>query len=169
MVGNTVSVELNNATVGQSGVYVLKVSQNGCDATDTTRVLMKPMPVANATGGVLCATQTLQFAADSVAGATYQWSGPASFGSTLIKPKIENATISNLGIYELTVTLNGCSKSDTAAVLVKPKPLAQALTNAPICAGDSLKLTAADAGTGASYEWKTPSNTSILGDRKSVV
>ena len=168
VVGNTASLELTNATVGQSGVYVLKVSQNGCDATDTTRVLVKPMPVANATGGVLCATQTLQLAADSVAGASYQWSGPVSFGSTLRNPKIENATVSNSGTYELTVTLNGCSKSDTAAVLVKPKPLAQALTNAPICAGDSLKLTAADAGTDASYEWKTPSNTSIFGQNVTI-
>ena len=43
-------------------------------------------------------------------------------------------------------------------MIVKPLPLAQALANSPVCANDTLTLTAADAGIGATYVMvgKTP-------------
>jgi hypothetical protein len=152
------SVKINNA-----GIYTLTITLNGCTQTDTVLVDVKLLPQFNiTTNSPVCEADTIRLSTLSVggglSGASYAWSGPNNFTANTQNIAISNANNLQSGIYELTVTQNGCSKTDTASIKVKPKPLAQILSNSPICEGDTLNLTAANAGIGASYLWNGANN-----------
>ncbi|MEZ4900325.1 MAG: hypothetical protein R2822_00395 [Spirosomataceae bacterium] len=146
-----------NAQPDMSGEYVVVVTLNGCIATDTTTVLVKPLPVATTEGATVCQNSVLSLKTPQVPNAVYEWTNAnnqvVSTDSLLIIPQM---TLAKAGTYQVKVTLNGCSQTDTANVGVIALPLAKAMINAPICSGDTLKLTAADAGIGATYLWKNP-------------
>ncbi|MFD2286308.1 hypothetical protein GJU39_00105 [Pedobacter petrophilus] len=61
----------------------------------------------------VCAGSTLNLSATTVAGATYQWTGPNGFTSALQNPSLTYAAV-NEGIYTLQVTVAGCSTPTVA-------------------------------------------------------
>lgn len=81
------------------------------------------MPVASATNsGPYMEGQTIALTANSVDGATYTWTGPAGFASSLQTPTIGGASTADAGIYSVRIT-NGCgSASATTTVAVSPQP-----------------------------------------------
>src|SRR3989442_886974 len=101
-----------------------------------------------------CVGATLQLSASTLAGATYSWTGPNSFSSTLQNPSIANATTAASGTYNVTVTVSGCtSAAGTTAAIVNALPATPTAGNdGPICAGATLSLTT-PAVTGATYSW----------------
>jgi endoglucanase len=109
----------------------------------------------------ICTAQPLNLSVtvtNAQAGATYQWSGPNGFTSSMVSPTIPAASSLASGTYKLTVVSNGISYTAATAVTVKPLPVAQASSNSPVTAGQTLNLTAANAGSGASYQWNGPNN-----------
>lgn len=115
-----------------------------------------PAPTVN---GPICATQTLNLGTAAVSGATYSWSGPNSFTSTVQNPSITNATTAATGTYSVTVTVAGCTSlpgTVNATVKAKPDPPA-AGSNSPVCAGSPLNLTASTIAS-ATYAWTGPSS-----------
>ncbi|MGB3162639.1 MAG: gliding motility-associated C-terminal domain-containing protein [Chitinophagaceae bacterium] len=56
----------------------------------------------------LCRGSDLQLNSETIASATYGWTGPNSFISSLQNPLINNVTAINSGQYYLTVTVPGC-------------------------------------------------------------
>jgi len=61
--------------------------------------------------------------ASTISGATYNWSGPGGFTSSLQNPVIPNANAGMSGIYSVIATLNGCSgTAGTASVSVSGTP-----------------------------------------------
>jgi hypothetical protein len=50
--------------------------------------------------------------------ATYQWTGPAGFTSSLQNPSLPKVTLRNAGIYTVTATVKDCEASATVAVAV---------------------------------------------------
>src|SRR5690606_6030986 len=72
----------------------------------------------------LCVGSTLQFNSSTTTGGaiTYSWTGPGGFISTEQNPQITNVTFSNAGQYTATVTINGCSSSESVMVVVNPTP-----------------------------------------------
>ena len=151
-----------NAQPSMSGEYIVTVTLNGCVSKDTTTVLIKPLPVVSAAGVIVCENSPFTLSANAVANANYEWTNPTSqVVSTNASFSISHSASSNEGIYKVKITVDGCSQTDTANVLVKSLPLAQALANSPICAGDTLTLTAADAGIGVTYLWKNPAGIQI--------
>jgi endoglucanase len=108
----------------------------------------------------VCAGQPLNLlASNGGTGASYSWRGPNSFTSTQQNPTIANATTTATGSYTLTVTRAG-SASQTAitSVTVNAIPTAVAASNSPLVAGQTLNLTATNAGTGATYTWRGHNN-----------
>lgn len=75
--------------------------------------------------GPICVGDTLELYADHIDSATYNWSGPLSFNSTLENPVIANATLANSGVYSCIIT-DGLN-IDTAytTVVINPNPTAQ--------------------------------------------
>ena len=111
---------------------------------------------------VIGCNQSIQLRTDSIAGATYAWTGPNGFNSTDVNPVINNPGVLDTGTYTLTVSYNACnSLSNTNVQFLSssqaPQPTA---ADTLICAGDSAQICLPD--TFASYQWNTGANTSCI-------
>jgi len=155
------------ATTAMAGVYTLTITANGCtSAASNTTVVVNTTPTATAgSNSPVCSGNTLNLTGNTVAGATYVWSGPNGFTSTLEDPSITNVTTAASGAYTLTITSNGCTSApNTTSVTINATPTATAGSNTPVCVGDNLNLTA-NTVAGATYSWTGPNGfTSTLED-----
>jgi len=157
---STQNPSISNITVAGSGVYSVTTTSLGCtSAAGTTTVIINPIPATPTvtSNSPLCVNQTLNLSTSAVGGATYSWSGPNSFTASTQNTSVSNVTAVNAGTYSLTVTVSGCtSLTGTVAVAVNSSPATPtAGSNSPICAGDTLFLTASNIG-GATYSWTGP-------------
>lgn len=127
--------------------------------TDTVTVTVKQLPIASATSNSpVCPGSALNLFGVTLAGATYDWTGPNGFTSTLQNPVIANAQTVNSGFYGLEVTQNGCTSNKfLMQVYVGPPAGPSAGSNSPVCLGSQLILTASTvSGTTVTYEWVGP-------------
>ncbi|MCC6600071.1 MAG: immunoglobulin domain-containing protein [Crocinitomicaceae bacterium] len=116
-----------------------------------------PVPSNN---GPICSGQTLNLSASSIPGATYQWTGPGGFNSTLQNPSIPNALAGMSGSYSVTAAVNGCTtlaQSTVATVNDIPNTPTATATPNPICGTNTLNLSSTTI-PGASYLWSGPDN-----------
>ncbi|WP_298359533.1 hypothetical protein [Runella sp.] len=155
-IGNQAKFTKPHSLTTDSGKYVLTVTKSGCSAIDTIAVLVKPLPTFTiGSNSPLCFGDTIKlFTNNPPARATFEWSGANDFVSFQQNPFIASARPALSGLYQVTVTLNGCVKTDTLTFKVNPLPVAQILSNTPVCEDDTLHFTAENAGIGASYEWR---------------
>lgn len=142
--------------------YAAITGTSGCGAalasTDTVVVLQTIVPPITASNnGPICSGNTLTLGClPGTAGATYSWTGPGGFTSTLQNPTIASTTTANSGVYTVTATIAGCSSAPattTAIVNLTPVTPAAAATT-PICSGNTLNLSTTS--TGPSYNWSGP-------------
>ncbi len=156
-----------NATNADGGIYTLNVTANGCTNTNagTTTVIINPVPAAPVLSNTspICVGTTLQLNAVTVFNATYQWTGPNGFTSSLQNPIINSTVPANAGVYSCIVIKLGClSAPSTTTVILNPIPIAPTpTTNAPICQGVTLNLIAAPIAN-ASYSWTGPNGFSSV-------
>lgn len=110
-------------------------------------------PIVTASANTpLCAGQTLNLSTSG--GSTYSWSGPNGFTSSLQNPVLPNVNSSNAGTYSVLVTTSGgCSGTATVNVTIGAQPVPVITSNGPLCAGQTLNLTATG---GVSYSWSGP-------------
>jgi gliding motility-associated-like protein len=149
---------LSNATTAMSGTYIVTGTINGYSDTGVVTVIVHPIPVITASSNSpVCAGQALNLTASTVVGATYSWTGPNSFTIAQQNPVLGNATAAMSGTYTVTGTKNGCSDTGVATVVVNPIPVVTASSNSPVCAGQTLNLTASNI-TGATYSWTGPNS-----------
>jgi hypothetical protein len=88
------------------------------------------IPAAGSNGPV-AEGQTLQLTASSSPGATYSWSGPNGFQSSLQNPTIPNASAADSGTYSVTASFGDCSSlTATVDVTVVPSGGGGCLPNA---------------------------------------
>lgn len=126
-------------------LYIVTVTgANGCTATDTVKVTILPLPVANAgPDKTICNGLTTTLTASG--GTTYLWSPSGATTATIyVNPTVNTS-------YSVLVTnANGCKNRDTVNVIVNPTPVVS-LSPAFICTGNSVVL---DAGNpGSTYLW----------------
>ena len=146
-------------SVSQAGTYTLQVSNTGCpDASAQVLVAVNPVPMALANAPAnLCSGSTLNLQAGStLAGSTYQWTGPGGFSSNIQNAQRLNTVTGWSGDYILTVSLNGCSSKDTVAVQIVPTPDASIPSVNPVCSPGSLQLSQSNPVTGSVYQWTGP-------------
>ncbi|MCB0696178.1 MAG: hypothetical protein KDC07_02360, partial [Chitinophagaceae bacterium] len=153
---------VTNSIPSQSGTYYLTAVKNNCtSAVDSTLVTVHPTPPTPAAGnnGPVCQGDTLLLTASTVTGATYSWTGPASFASGQQNPVLLNVATSATGTYSVVSVINGCpSLADTTNVTVYPTPALPVLSsNTPICEGDTIKLYATMP-VSATYSWTGPNS-----------
>jgi gliding motility-associated-like protein/uncharacterized repeat protein (TIGR01451 family) len=92
---------------------------SNCSNTATITVSVNSLPVAvPASNSPVCTGSSLNLTAQTIAGATYFWSGPNLYTSSVQNPTIVSTTSVNAGIYSLTVSNNGCSKDSVITVVV---------------------------------------------------
>lgn len=139
-------------TAADNGTYTLIVTANNCpSAPVTTSVVVNPPPVATpSSNSPICAGATLNLIAQTVPGATYNWTGGLT--SSTQNPSVVNAQAVNAGTYSLQVTLGGCkSPKVDINVVVNAVPLVSVnLPTVTLCAGSDTTLVASGATT---YSW----------------
>ena len=117
-------------------------------------------PVAAGNNGPLCVGQTLNLTASNVAGATYSWSGPGGFTSSVQNPVIPSATVGMSGIYIVAVNIVSppCNATSSTTVTINANPVVT--VNSPVtCTGVPTTLTANGA---TNYVWSTGGTTSLI-------
>lgn len=106
-----------------------------------------------------CFGDTLQFhmSGDSI-GATYVWTGPLGFRSTLHDPFRYPAVWTDTGLYHVYKTIAGIIDTDSVYVVIHPRPIVTASNNGPLCSGmvDTLLLTSTSSIGGSSFSWSGP-------------
>lgn len=110
------------------GTYQFKYTVSGsCSTVDeaSINIAIKEIPdVPTASvDPTICETEDLNLFATTVTNATYQWTGPNGFVSSIQNPTINSVSTNSNGIYIVHSALNGCLSGDsTVEVLVNPVP-----------------------------------------------
>ncbi|MCB0698968.1 MAG: T9SS type A sorting domain-containing protein [Chitinophagales bacterium] len=173
-------LNIGTYTYNKAGVmkgYIPKTVPNGTgyrvrmlssSAADTSAAGLQTIKIANidsssvsiSSSSPLCVGSTLTFTAStSVSPTTYSWWGPNGFSSTSATTSITGVSSVHNGDYYCKLNFYGCEVTDTLAVVVAPKPATPTITGTtPICAGDSIKLTAVSTTTGVTYGWTGPNS-----------
>lgn len=151
---NIVAPTVPNAQALNGGAYSVLVSTQGCTATASGIVQVKPNPVMLAgSSGNYCFGQSFSLSGNG--STTYAWSGPAGFNSNFQNPTITNNLLTYSGTYTLLGATNGCTASTTTSVTINPLPIITALSSGNVCQNQSLTLTASG---GTTYSWVGPNN-----------
>jgi serine protease len=108
-------------------------------------------PVVTASGGgTFCEGADVDLSANVIDGATYEWSGPNGFTSTLRTPTISNITTAGSGTYTVVATLGGCASAPSSVVVnVGPIPTLGSYADTTIAAAAGTTVTPSAAPTGA--------------------
>jgi gliding motility-associated-like protein len=144
--------------------YVTVTDANGCIGTDSVRVTVRLLPVANAgPDRTICVGNSVTLNGTG-GGPGFLWN-PGGYNTQTIT--VSPTTTTN---YTYTVTsLAGCTRTDTMTVFVNPLPVANAGPDQMVCDGSTATLTATG---GTSYLWSpggmtgssiyvTPSNPTV--------
>ena len=113
-------------------------------------------PIVATSNSPICATDTIKLFAPTSTNATYAWSGPASFTSTLQNPIILNSAAANDGVYTVTITYVGspsCSSVYTTTVVVKPLPTPSVVKSNDLTCGTPTATLTASPASGVTYSW----------------
>ena len=150
----------SNAAAADAGTYSVTVTVAGCtSAAGTTSVVVNPIPATPTASntGPYCTGGTITLSTPTVSGATYAWTGPNGFASSLQNPTRTNAAAADAGTYSVTVTVNGCtSAAGTTSVVVNATPATPTASNGgPYCAGATITLSTPTV-SGATYAWTGP-------------
>ena len=125
----------------------ISVSLNGCGTLVPNVTLTVPDPPAKpvaTSNSALCSGDKLTLFANGANNASYVWSGPNGFNSTLQNPVITSATTANAGVYYVHQIVNGCMSADAGdTVVVNPTPViaTNVGTNPTSCGGTDGTIT----------------------------
>jgi gliding motility-associated-like protein len=148
---------INNATIGNSGIYQLIVTVNGCASPAASlNVVVNPTPSLPVIGSntPICEGQSINLNSNNVPGAVYNWSGPNGFNSALEDPVITNATVGMSGTYNLSISIGTCqSPSANLNISVNPLPVVNTGNTGPYCTAGTIQLNASG---GTNYSWSGP-------------
>ncbi len=150
--GNTAGP--HSVTYSTSGLktVTLTITEGASNTeTKTNYITVNPIPSAPVAGSnsPICAGTTLTLTASTVTGATYNWTGPNGFTTTVQNPSIATATVAATGTYSVTVTVNGCaSGAGMTTATVNSIPTITGVTSGSRCGTGTVTLGAtASAGT----------------------
>lgn len=142
-----------SVTFGSSSGTISVTATNSCgtSAAATMAVTVNPTPATPvaAVSGPTCIGGMLNLTANTVSGATYSWTGPNGFSSTMQNPSVPGITMAQSGTYSLVVTQNGCP-SAPGIVTVTVYPLPVLGPDTIICISASLVL---NPGNFSNYTW----------------
>ncbi|MEN9304571.1 MAG: hypothetical protein RL264_3000, partial [Bacteroidota bacterium] len=137
-------------TVTQSGTYTVTVGSAGCSSTsaNTTITISSNLQV-NVPGDTICSGATATLTAyPSAAGGTFLWSPIYGTNPSL------NVQPNNNTTYSVTYSLNGCTATASALVVVLPNPTASFNMSPGFLSTDNQSVTFTNTSSNAtSYVW----------------
>lgn len=134
----------NNLTVTAGGSYFVMAKYNGCTAADTTKVDYISLPdIKFGRDTSLCEGDSLTLSIAS-SDAKYLW----NTGYTT-----NRITLNKSGDYWVKVSKNGCFKTDTIQLNLKPLPIIALPKDTVMCAGTALTLSPSS-NAAYTYKWQ---------------
>ena len=127
----------------------------------TVKQLVTPVPTSNSP---VCSGSSLNLSTPAVSGAIYSWTGPNGFTSNSATPVILNASSSNAGTYNVSVTsTQGCSSAvASTTVSVNTAPSATiSYSGTPFCTSISTAQAVTRTGSAGGTYSASPSGLSI--------
>lgn len=111
---------VKNMSLAKAGIYTVSVTYNNCISLASVSVnVPAPQTASASSNSIVCVGSSIQLSANTV-GIAYQWRGPKSFNSGLKAPNIAATSITQSGLYSLTVTgSTGCFSTATLSVSVR--------------------------------------------------
>ncbi len=153
------------------GYYHLQISDAQCSSpVDSFYVGLYPFHITSVTSNSpLCEGDSIILSANSIAGATFLWSGPNGFSSSQQNPIILNAQINQSGTYNVVVTENSCISNPVhVSVSVNSVPAIPNINgNTHYCTGETIQLQTTNV-SGATYQWHLPNATLLSGSAISI-
>jgi hypothetical protein len=157
--------------------YEFTLSNAGCERTELVRVVVNPTPVLSSQlyAGDICSGNRFNYTARSATrNVTFSCErrpnanitpAPAASGTTgSISEILTNISANPIVVlYDITLTANGCSNTETVEVTVNPIPqLDQTTLDAgTICSGDAFIFQLESATQNTNYSWMRLVNTQI--------
>lgn len=162
-----VSYDWNDGTTGgnysirQAGLYWLNAEKNGCFFRDSIAVSYKPLPNVNLGPDTLLCVGDTKLLTVSMPYTSVNWSNGAT-GDYLL--------VDQPGLYTVTVSLQGCSVTDSIAITYHTVPIFSLGADTMICEGTTILLSPGlndpdlrwqDNSTGATYTITEPGTYSL--------
>lgn len=148
---------INGVTDAAAGVYTLTVTNSaGCSASTTVAVTINTVNLPTAVANTPCAGGDLNLVGGPSGMASYSWTGPNGFASSVQNPTINGVTAAAAGTYTLTVTYpTGGSASVNVDVLINPLPVPVITGPNPVCQSTdgSTEIYSTPAMAGNTYNW----------------
>jgi hypothetical protein len=107
------------ASPGAQNITITNPDGQSASGSGVLNITAAPTAPGASSDSPICAGQTLHLTASTVSGATYAWTGPNGFASSVQNPTIASPTAAASGTYSVTVTVGGCrSAAGTTNVTV---------------------------------------------------
>src|SRR5690554_6027160 len=124
----------------------------------TVNVTPAPTAPVISSNSPICVGGTLNLTANTISGATYNWTGPNSYSSSAEDPTRSPVTAAMAGTYNSYVVVAGCTSAvaSTNVTINIPSVAPTSITGtSTICSGASTTLTVSGGtlGTGATAQW----------------
>jgi hypothetical protein len=150
------TIAWNALGAGTATISVTVTSLFGCTITSSTNVMVSPELVATASSNSPVYEDGTISLFGPASMASYSWTGPNGFTSSVQNPSIPNATLAMAGTYILTViSTSGCTDTTSTDIVVNAKPVAAASNSSPVCEDGTINLFGGPSGM-ASYSWTGP-------------
>jgi hypothetical protein len=155
----------DSVSLSSPGIYMVTVTAaNSCSSVTSFEITQDTMPPnISAEGGVIsCALgQDTLMGNSTTAGATFEWSGPGGFATS-----IQNPIAATIGTYTLIVTSpNGCTASqDVELTASLDAPQVEVSAGSIDCINTTLDLFAISGDAGLTYSWIGPNGFTATGD-----
>jgi len=105
------NIYVSFSTIATSGMIKV-VGSNLCGSSDTlyfaVNVTTAPGTPVISSNSPVCEHSSLFLTADTILGATYQWTGPYGFNSSSQNPELSSVILANEGSYSVIANINGC-------------------------------------------------------------
>lgn len=146
----------------QFSSFTAVLTYTNCDGltvevSDALDIQLTGPPQPDFLANSVCVGQTIVLDAPTIVGATYFWTGPNGFASSLEDPTIPGATVAMGGTYNLYVVASGCTSSTASAnlLVINPGVSPGYTSNTPVCQGDNIVFDGPTI-SGATYVWSGP-------------
>ncbi len=143
------------------GAKTITIKDNACGTiTKTVTVgFSDDLVLTTSNDTIVCAGAPVQLMATSTA-TTYSWSPASGLSNAAISNPV--AAVNNNTAFTVTASLNGCVKTKTVNISIKPNPVISAGPDKTILVGDQTGLQGSGAITPQSISW-TPAASIISG------
>jgi gliding motility-associated-like protein len=166
-----------DADTTASGIYIVTATSlsSTCSSTRQVAVTVNAIPTLLTinSNSPVCSGSSLLLGStfNYETFGTFSWTGPNGYTATGASASRPGVITADSGTYSVTETRYGCtSPSYTISVTIDSTPATPlALSNTPVCVGDTIQLTATDVSPGVTYSWTGPGITdSIAGQNVSI-